>query len=364
MRYSLPKTYIKFCIILSVLFLPIILSSSELAGYPYLAYSNETGLMFGGFAFYKTADPNKEPQPSDINFSILTNSLYTTKHQFLVAVVPQLQRIDRNWKLDSSIALKLWPDNYYGLGNFTNADDAEGYEDRYYEIDSSLQKSLFQSFSYLILNSVQGYHQYRKVSPDGQLSDLVLPGKEDSFYSGIGPGLLIDNTDHYQYPTQGFLFKTSHLVFDKKIGSEYNYSKSLIDLRGYLPLGSSTVLAAQTELISYRGTVPVYNYLELGNRLRAYDSKRFTERTRIVQRIEQRTFPFRSGVKSRTGFVVFYEIGQVSPSIGGIRLKDWHSSYGLGFRFNVLPKERLNLRCDLGFSSDGVNVIINARETF
>jgi hypothetical protein len=176
--------------------------------------------------------------------------------------------------------------------------------------------------------------------------------------------LRYDNTDGSYFPRQGVKMEAKQLWYESAWGSDFEYRQSSLDARGYLPLSPNQVLAAQSDLQANTGDVPFFRYPELGNRLRAYDSKRFIDQVRISQRIEHRVFPFHGNFTRRIGFVSFVETGQVASEFDLIRLRDWHWSVGAGLRFSILPEQRLNLRADIGFGEDSVNVIINAREVF
>lgn len=347
--------------------LMLVISLSPLWGemlftaYPYLAYSKETGAMAGGFAFWKIEDRNPNiPQSST---SILTNALFSQKKQFLIAMIPEYKNEDIGLKISSDIYLKYWPDDFYGTGNFTEADASERFTSKRYAAETGITKDIFKDLQ-ISLRLSQGYHRYTKSIDEGLLENTDLPGKEESFYSGAGLTLEYNTTDSSNYPTRGVNYRIQQIHYKDFLGSDFEYRETKYDMRHYFPLGTKIVLAAQTDLVINSGNVPLYNYLELGNRLRAYDSMRFIDKSRIAQRLEQRVFPWEEGFAKRLGFVIFAESGQVMPDVKDINFKDWHWSAGAGIRFSILPLEKLNLRMDIGFGDDSLNFMINAREVF
>jgi hypothetical protein len=332
-----------------------------LSGYPYLAYSSETRWMGGAFTFtrYDFSKPFTEPNPHRI--SLLGNTIYSQNKQFMLALIPSYEL--GAFSLDSSMQFSSWPDTFYGTGNFTAPDEWEAFTSSYYATETSLSYRLGRSLS-ASLQMDLGLHKLKEVEESGMLENAQIPGKEDAVHSGIGASLRFDSSDGGFYPTRGLKFELKQLWYEADLGSDHTWQKNLYDFRLYVPLSSKSVFATQSDLELNRGDVPFYRYPELGNRLRAYDSKRFIDKVRISQRVENRLFPFEDGAWTRLGFVLFAETGQVAPELQDIALKDWHLSLGGGIRFSILPKERLNLRADFGFGSDSFNFIINAREVF
>jgi len=334
-----------------------------LTGYPFIAYSSDTGVMGGAFAIWQKDQGTPVAKVYPRKVSLLSNVLYSQKHQFAVFLIPEYSATNEDWKYSSDLYLADWPDDYYGTGNETNKDNVESYTARVFRIENSYSHRIYRDLTGSITSNT-GYHHLKKTVPNGYLEADPLLGKDQSVFSGIGVGLLLDTTDSNNYPTRGIKYSVNYTAFRSELGSDYDYDMFRYDLRHYLPLTNKVVFATQSDLVINEGDVPFYNYMELGNRLRAYNSKRYVEKVRVAQRFEQRVTPFEEGFLERTGFVLFGELGQVSPTVDKIRLTDWHWSTGFGFRYAILTEDRLNLRMDFGFGEGAFNFIINAREVF
>jgi outer membrane protein assembly factor BamA len=350
-----------FMILLMIIAASALAAQSTFTAYPFLAYSGETKLMGGAFSFFRYQ--LKEPilNQGGESISLLNNVLYSQKNQFLLVLLPQYRSED--WDISATAILQDWPSTFYGTGNATLSSDEESYTTRLYAVESKLNRDLGRNLNASVRLS-QGWHKVRKELVGGNLEHSGLAGLDPSFYSGAGYSIAYDSTDRSYYPTAGIKIELLQLFFTDVLGSDFNYTQSQYDLRTYFPLGDKSVFALQSDLVSNKGSIPFFNYAELGSRLRAYDSKRFIDKVRIAQRAEHRVFPFEGGFSRRLGFVLFAETGQVAPALKDIRLKDWHYSVGGGLRFSILPDEKLNLRMDLGFGDDSVNFIVNAREVF
>ncbi|MCK9334017.1 MAG: outer membrane protein assembly factor [Candidatus Cloacimonetes bacterium] len=354
------KHKIIYLITLIALLYPLY-AQNAISAYPYMAYSSETKLMGGAFSFFRYELDREEPAESSRDISVLANTIYSQKHQFLFVIIPQYRT--ENWKLSSSMTFQDWPDTFYGTGNATLDSAAEDYTSRRYAAETVLSRDLPRNLD-LSLRLTQGWHEVRKSSVGSALQSSELLGLEPGFYSGVGYGLAYDSSDEGYYPEKGVKLEWRQLFYDAAFGSDYDYSEAQYDLRVYQKISPISVLAFQSDLIMHHGDLPFFNYPELGKRLRAYDSKRYIDKARISQRIESRIFPFNGGFTRRLGFVLFAETGQVAANVPDIRLKDWHTSLGGGLRFSILPKEKLNLRADIGFGKGSVNFIVNAREVF
>lgn len=348
-------------IFLALMLLGCLSANAEISfsAYPYAAYTSETRLMAGAFSFlrYNFADDASTPK----NIDLLANTIYSQNRQFVIALIPRL-RLD-DWSVEASLQFEDWPGDFYGIGNSTDADLSEDYVSRQYSSEMALRKRLSEKLSVMALSHI-GYHKFASKQSGGILENIDLPGVEAGTFLGWGIGIKLDTTDESYYPESGMKLEGKQLWHDPSIGGDYKFQSSILDIRYFHSLFPKQVLATQADIQIQSSGSPVFLYAELGDRLRAFDSKRFIDLCRISQRIEHRHFPFDGAYSQRLGYVLFAELGQVSDDPKTLRLDETHWSLGAGLRFSILPKERLNLRADLGFGEDSVNLMINAREVF
>lgn len=350
----------KYSIII-ILLLVSSIAQAELTftAYPYIAYSSETRLMLGAFSFAGFDLPVQEEKAAEVD--ILANTIYTQNKQFLIVTIPRI-RYD-TWTLEADLLFQNWPDTFYGIGNQTDPDISEDFSARYYSSSFILRNRLSKYSSIAVIADL-GWHEITKIEELGMLASSGVNGIDDSFFMGTGMMLRYDTTDESYFPERGLKLEARQIWYSSVMGSDFDFQESSLDARGYFSLFPNQVLALQSDLQIDSSEVPFYLYPELGKRLRAYDSKRFIDKSRISQRLEYRLFPFSGDFSKRIGFVGFVETGQVSKALERIRFADWHWSAGGGIRFSIVPQERLNLRADVGFGKDSFNVIINAREVF
>lgn len=337
-----------------------LVAKTSIAGYPFAAYSHETRIMGGAFAFVKH-DLHAATDLSKHSLSLLSNTIYTQNKQFMIVLMPEYE--NDGFRVGSDLFLFNWPEKYYGIGNSTNKDVSESYVSKSYTANTTVSKS-FNNNVGISLRSSLGQQAYRKIVPGGMLESDPSINLDKVVISGIGYSIDYETAEKGYSPTKGIRLEIRQMFYDEALGSDVDFVESRYDARAYVPLQENHVLAFQSDMSVNTGDVPWSSFPELGNRLRAYDSKRFTDKVRISQRVEQRIFPFSGKALERLGFVTFAETGQVSPAVEDIRIADWHWSVGAGLRFTMLPKEKLNLRIDFGFGDDSFNFIVNAREVF
>ncbi len=147
----------------------------------------------------------------------------------------------------------------------------------------------------------------------------------------------------------------------KEWGSDWNFSKSTLDLRGYAPLPWSTVLALSAFWQDVDGQVP-FDKLAMpdgANRMRGLDKGRLRDQQQLVLQSELR-FP----IHWRFSGTAFAEAGKVGKDVSELRDNAVHYGFGAGVRFSVNPQRRLNFRTDVAWIDGGVGVAASFGEAF
>jgi hypothetical protein len=94
--------------------------------------------------------------------------------------------------------------------------------------------------------------------------------------------------------------------------------------------------------------------------MRGYYLGRFRDRNMIAVQAEYRIVP----IWWRLGAVVFGGFGDVADEPGDFALGDLKYSIGGGFRFLLIPAERIALRADFGFGDGDSGFYITLGEAF
>jgi outer membrane protein assembly factor BamA len=173
--------------------------------------------------------------------------------------------------------------------------------------------------------------------------------------------VLWDSRDHMLTPHSGDLHELALMSFSPLIGSEYTFSTAVMDLRRYIPVTETHVLALELLGELQLGTVPFFKLATLGgeDRLRGLYEGRFRDKAMWVAQAE-----YRLPLWWRVGGIAHVGLGQVAASAAdfGFTRPEW--SLGFGLRMLLNTDEGLNLRTDFGISREGYGVYVGIGEAF
>jgi len=342
---------------------------------PFMAYSNETLLMGGGFFNYQ----NKLQKQSSIDeISLSSLVIYSSRQQFQVLLMPKYSLNNDKLILMMKLKGRHWPDKFWGIGNNTLDSAEEGYTQEEFQFGLNLEQLIYQKL-YLTGQLDYRIENILNKAPSGIMNgDNIIGNSAGNHYLGKGMGLRWKTTTSNFYPTQGVNYNLQYMQYSTAANffdTNDSYDMFALDLNHYASPVEGWVFAAQSSFAQTENNIPFSFLPELGSRLRAYDSKRFIDKAMITQRLEQRIFPSELGLMQskgwmqskffkRTGLVVFSETGQVAPHVSRFKWDRNHWSNGFGLRYAIIPKEKLNLRMDFGFGKNKFNFIVQGTEAF
>lgn len=288
----------------------------------------------------------------------LTHTIFTKEEKFFFS--GELSYFDLAFK-------------YYGRGNNTKEDVYSNIQYPLWVFDEKalikVKPNLFVGLRYRLtdLGEVKLKDGDDESTPGSYLS---IPAEQIGGYttSGVGPALLYDSRDNVLATYQGN-FVDAHVLFaGKGLGSDYNFTRYMVDARHFNPLfgSNNTILALQFLGQYHTGDVPfrewggmgatlggsLYNnaYLMRGIYEGRYRDRQFTT---AQAEIRQKLF-------WRIDGAVFGAVGQVAPNIDDYAFDRMRYAGGVGARFRFNRRDRLNIRLDYGVGSGGNSGIIFA----
>jgi outer membrane protein assembly factor BamA len=325
---------------------------------PVIYYTPETKLAFGvsGAYIYRTDPGDLESRPSTLGGI----AIYTTRNQIITALGFD-HYFDRDrQQLEGVVAYQKFPDDFYGIGNDTPADDPDDYTDEAAAINLDYVRVIRGDWraggGFLFgTSSITG------VDPGDLLDGDIVPGSGGGQVLGAGILARYDSRDKVGYPVSGAFHQLAWRVHGEVLGADFAFNQTTADLRQYLPLGGKRVVAIRALGMANGGTVPFQMLPALGGDqlMRGYYAGRFRERQLLASQVE-----YRSYVWKRLGFAAFGAVGQVAHDWSDMRLDDFRFSYGLGLRFLLISQEGMNLRADFGFGEDQSAFYIGFSEAF
>jgi hypothetical protein len=328
--------------------------------YPYIFYSPETSLAFGGggIVYFKLYE-----DPKARSSSITPSFYYTINGQYDITIIPELFLLEDNLKIWSKLNYSSYFDRYYGIGNQTVEIENDQYLQDNIQAQVKLQPKLFDDRLNLGINyEIRNMSVVDKKGNPFLEQDTTLVGSEGGLTSGLGLAVAWDTRDNNFFPSRGGYYEAYTSNFFDVIGSDFNYSKTVIDIRQYMNITSDHVLAMQGYLLSEGGSPPFYDLGLLGGSklMRGTIMGRYRDKTYYVIQSEYRM----PQLVWRFGLILFAGIGDVAPSVGKITVSTVKPTYGFGIRFRFDELEKVDIRMDVGFGKGSNGIYFDINQAF
>jgi hypothetical protein len=330
---------------------------------PVVFYQPETGVGFGLSGVYlfhlgRAGDSEERRLPSAVS----AIGIYTTKSQIIVAVQTELYPASGSYRFIGELSFSKFPTKVWGIGNDTPDELEEDYTPVSFNLTLEAQHRLRRGW-YAGITTQFAYRELKEVLNGGLIDSGMIPGTEDGRVVGAGLLLLRDTRESTWYPRSSSFHQIRAMLFDGAIGSDYDYFTVTIDLRRYMAVFKSHVLALRALGNGIGGDPPFDILPQLGGDalLRGYYQGRFRDKDLLAFQAE-----YRAPVWWKLGAVAFASAGQVAPDLGGLRVDAFHPAAGFGFRFLIQEAEGVQIRADFawGFDVESSGFYINIGEAF
>jgi len=326
--------------------------------YPYVFLSPETNLAFGlGGIVYFRLSPDHTIKPS----SITPSAYYSINDQYDITIIPEFY-LGSKFYIYSYVSTGLYIDKFYGLGPESREIDNPAYE----HYTTVLQLNLQPQISKFIRAGLYSRALFKTIS-DPLTNPFILSGavigSEGGTSVGLGGVVARDTRDQRFYPTDGQLNEVRMVFYSRAWGSDYDYNKVEIDLRGYVSMGTEHkhVLGMQLYGVFCSSNTPFYDNAMLGGKtiMRGYYLGRYRDDALLAGQLEYRT-----RLWWRIGGVVFLGAGEVMPEMKQFKVKSLQYSYGFGLRFQFDVVEKIDIRADFGFGKGTSGVYFDVQQAF
>lgn len=325
---------------------------------PILFYTPETKLAGGAAVNYYFRESGSEitSRPS----TIMPILIYTQKSQIISELNADLYWKDEMYHLSGNIGYTKFPDKFFGIGNNTSEDDEEEYTPRNIYLSLSFQTKVRTGFN-LGAQYEFADGKIKEVEEEGLLDQKDILGSEGGRISGAGILVNWDTRNNIFYPSSGSFHQLSVSLFSGDLGSDFDFNTYNLDLRQYVPLFSSHVLAFQGYMNIMTGDPPFQMLSLLGGEslMRGYYTGRYRDKNMLVFQVEHRVPVWR-----RFGMVGFVGFGDVADKIGSFEVQNFKHSVGWGIRYLFNQEERMNLRLDFGYGKKTSGFYITIGEAF
>jgi hypothetical protein len=339
-------------------------------GFPVILYSPELTWAVGGAGNYYFKFSRKD---SLIRTSyIQTIGIVSLRGQLVLGIDGSIFFPNELFILRLHGSVSRFPDRFWGLGNDSRHNDRELYAISQYYLFPQLLRNVYRKFyvgaAYESQN-VFSFEYYTKPNGAPSIFDTQnVPGRKGSFTSGLGLLLLWDSRDNTFSSSKGFYFQYYINRFSRHLGSQFEYVSQNLDVRKYVAMSRTSVMAFQFVGNFNEGEVPVRSMANIGSGtiMRGYYDGRYTDKNLIAVHVE-----LRQHLVHRMGMVLFAGMGRVAghfseffKSSSQTPFSGLKPSFGAGLRFAVDKGEKLNVRFDVGFGKHSTGVYLNLSEAF
>jgi len=353
---------------------------------PIIAYSPDTGGMFGAAAiFFYGPDVGipEEQRQGFRNNTAAVNAIVTTNGSWIGAVSGTNYLRDERYRWDNAVYGNRAPGVFFGIGD--DADDLETYQAETVGGETKFSRQVVNN---LFVGPLYQYERTRilETDDDGALAgsggagadgstatggtanggiasddDTILGSEGITVVSGPGIAVIWDSTGGAFWPTRGARADAEVRTFPEITGSTTDFGLYRLRYVQYIPVGNRHVLAVQGRFRGSWGDVPFQHLPSIGGDgvMRGLLSGRYRDTVAAIAGAE-----YRVPVGRSLGIVAFGSVGQVGPDAASMDLTDLKGAVGLGFRVALNREQKLNLRIDIAVSPDGLAPYVNMGEAY
>lgn len=325
---------------------------------PVLGSAPETDLQVGGMLLRVS-----RPRGASATSRPTTNRLLarlTTRNQFMLEYERDAWFAEDRWRLLTNVEYSRFPLAYYGIGPDSPASAEELYTPSTINTILGVQRRFRRG-----LYAGIGYQTWRTwmrgVAADGELVRGTVPGSRGGTVAALELSLIADARDNIYAPRTGHFVTAQWAPAFPAIGSQFTYTRTLLDARVYRPLRAGFTFAAKGLFEDIGGTAPFERLPTIGSStfMRGYERGRYRDGTLGAAQVELRRDLF-----WRVAGAVWGGAGSVAPRPGALANARLLPTFGVGGRWYLFPRERIAARADLAFGRGATGFYLSIGEAF
>ncbi len=335
------------------------LQKPTLAVLPLVYFTPETSWAFGAGAVsnFKLGNQTINTFESQVTAGLA----YTLFNQFLSFASWRIFAEENKHLFSGEIGWYDYVYFFYGIGNEVLDQNVESYYARFPRLRFDYLRQINNNL-YVGLRYHFDDFAIKRRQAGGLLESGDFVGSQGGTISGLGPIIYLDNRDSQLYPTSGMYAESSLQWFASFLGSDFVYWRWLVDLRKVKEIATNQVMVWSVYHESIFGEAPFFAIPLMGGprNMRGLFEGKYREQNMSVLQAE-----YRWKILSRWGLAGFAGLGNVYGESNPLLLQNTKIGYGIGGRFQLSKREKLNLRLDLGHSpGEGLRVYLTFGEAF
>ncbi len=317
---------------------------SDMGGMPLLFRTPETGMAIGGVLLYTSGLDKKRPSP------IISGLMYTEKKQILWGLGARQILPGEDSSVYAYSEIAKFPQTFFGTGRDTRRVDSTAYQEERQALEFGGDREIIPHLS-VGLGLMLRNDKFESLEKSGQglLGFDRYLGERGGPQRGAQTYLLWESTNDNFFPSEGMKVQLFSQHYFKPWGSRYSFSGQKLDARFYQLLAPNWIQAHQVFIQNQNGDPPFYQLAQLGGNdlLRGYYKGRYRDRKLVIMQTEAR---YR--IAKYWNLAFFAGLGNVSREWSEMPEEAFKPSYGSGFRYQISPKQRINVRLDVGWGQD------------
>ncbi len=329
--------------------------------YPTIAYTPETSWEFGiSSLLVYHAGRDTTNRLSEVS----TFAFVTLEGQYGIWLDNALYTKDNTWFFLGRARYQRFPLKYFGIGSGTPASHVAVVDSRMLLLRQRALRRVVSSLYAGVELDVQHLGQVDFRWANGQEAQPLPAGGDGTFNLGLGAGLVFDQRHNVLNVREGFFGEVAWLSYRPGWGSEYRFDAAFVDMRYFLPVRRSEVLAFQGYGTFLKGEVPYHQLAQMGGEtiMRGYYTGRYRDRQYVAVQAEYRWLPF--AFSRRWGGALFASAGMVDRNLVSSSPKYVRMAGGAGIRFLLFPRKDIFTRLDVAFTQEGTGFYFYIGEAF
>ena len=314
-------------------------------GTPVLYKSPETGWAFGlsGAANFKTSFKSDTLTRMS---TVSAVAIFSEKQQNIQDISATIYFPKEKYILYYQSSHSYFPDNFWGIGQYTKNEDVERYVFEHLTLKAHLKRKFYKHLFFGVMGDYQNVFKIQYL-PEGIMASSSFYGKSNYNTLGLGLSASFDSRNSTFWPTKGMFLQTQFTTYNKGLISDYSFNKWLTEIRFFKQVFKKHIIAVQLYNCTNIGQTPYRSMVSLGGaeNLRGFYRGRFRDNSMYSAIVE-----YRAPLFWRISACVFGGVGDVYSDFKAINSNSLKHSFGGGLRLTVLKKENLNLRIDYGYS--------------
>ena len=345
-------------------FVPIVMSNAE------------TGAQGGALVIRFLNPGDTLNKPSTLGFA----ARLSQKGQVEVNLFPEWYLAGNRYHIAADLNYIRWPADFYEPGNGAK-DSVDPYLAHGVNGNLTAERIWFRNFS----AGPQALFRFEDIEQVGAVGRLTnqepavmngppdtVAGREGGLTTGLGGVMTYDGRDAIYWTRSGAFLRAKAAWYREAWGSDFDFDSYCLEARRFIPLFATGALGLSATLQLKYGDIPFResSTADGDHNLRGIVRGKYRDRHLMLLQSEYKSYLPDYGwlsspwIRNRLGYAVFAEAGQVAHGTGEFDLGESRLGWGFGLRYALNPKQRMNIRLDIGFVDGTVAPAINIKEAF